>query len=193
VTTTLFIAARLLALITIALASVAAQAAWQTYTSASLGYTISYPPGWRVRTDYQYDGMGADHPIAGVAFQIPASRTALTNLSDTSTQVSVESVSDTGNSVACSAARFLPDVQDARELTDGGRRWSVATAEDGAAGNLYTTIVYALLDHSPCVAVRYVIHSTNILNYTVGGTVTAFDGNALLADFDEIRHTLNVH
>ena len=97
--------------------------------------------------------MGADHPIAGVSFQIPVSRTALTNLSDTSTQVSVESVPVSG---VCSAARFLPDVQGdaARELTDGGHRWSVATAEDGAAGNLYTTIVYALLDHSPCLAVR---------------------------------------
>jgi hypothetical protein len=188
----LSIAARLLALITVSLASLAAQAGWQTYTSASPPYTISYPPGWRVHTDYQYEGMGAGRKIAGVAFQIPVSRTALTNLSDTSTQVSVESVPP-GNGVACSAARFLPDVQDARELTDAGHRWSVATAEDAGAGNLYTTIVYALLDHSPCLAVRYVIHSTNILNYTVGGAVTAFDDNALLADFDEIRRTLAVH
>ena len=186
------IAARLLALITVSLASLAAQAGWQTYTSASPAYTISYPPGWRVHTDYQYEGMGAGRKIAGVAFQIPVSRTALTNLSDTSTQVSVESVPGSGE---CRAARFLPDVRDdvARELTDGGHRWSVATAEDAGAGNLYTTIVYALLDHSPCLAVRYVIHSTNILNFTVGGAVTAFDGNALLADFDEIRHTLSVH
>jgi hypothetical protein len=185
----LSIAARLLALITVSLVSLAAQPGWLTYTSASPAYTISYPPNWRVHTDYQYEGMGAGRKIAGVAFQIPVSRTALTNLSDTSTQVSVESV-PTG---ACSAARFLPDAQDVRVLADGGRRWSVATAEDAGAGNLYTTIVYALLDHSPCLAVRYVIHSTNILNYTVGGAVTPFDGNALLADFDEIRHTLSVH
>jgi hypothetical protein len=165
----------------------AAPTGWRTYTDEKLGYAISYPAGWTLDKHYIYGGFGPDHEIRGVAFQIPQSLTKGTNLSASRTVLSVETVQ--GNT--CNAARFIPDPPYQKTIHDGRRRWSTASATEGAAGNFYETAVFALPERSPCIAVRYSIHSTNIGNYDPG-TVQPFDRAGLLKTFAAIRHTLGL-
>lgn len=160
---------------------------WQTYKDQRLGYSISYPASWKPDTNYIYAGFGPDHEIHGVAFQIPQTLTKGTNLSANLTSLSVEGLP--GNH--CRAARFIPNPSYQKMVQDGGRSWSTAKSSEGAAGNFYDTVVFALPESSPCLAVRYSIHSTNISNYDPG-SVQPFDRVGLLKTFATIRHTLRV-
>lgn len=171
--------------------SSAAQAAppsWRTYTDHVLGFTISYPSDWKVDPRYVYAGFGPDHDIHGVAFAIPSSLARGTNLSPNMTIVSVESVP--GGS-KCDASRFIPDPQDLKTLHNAGRIWATANTQDAGAGNFYDFAVFALPGTSPCLAVRYTIHSTNIGNYDPG-TVKEFDRAALIKTFSAIRRSLHL-
>ena len=161
-------------------------AAWKTYTNHVLGYSISYPADWRVIVDYVYPGFGPDHPIKGVAFEIPSVISARTNLSPHLTNVSVESRQGRG---PCDARRFIPNPDDMHDVTEFGRIWSVATQHDAAAGNRYDIKVFVVKNSSPCIAVRYFIHWMNFANYTPG-TVREFDRPALIRMFDQVRKTL---
>ena len=161
---------------------------WQTYTNVTLGYSISHPVGWRVDPKYVYAGFGPDKLIKGIAFEIPAAMARGTNLSSNLTNISIESRPSHG---ACDARRFIPEPEDMHTVNQFGRTWSVATTSDAGAGNFYDITVFVLKDSSPCLAVRYFIHSTNIGNYDPG-TVRAFDRAALLRTFDQIRRTLSL-
>ena len=158
-------------------------AGWKTYADAALGFTIAYPPDWSV--DPARRSPGPDGDIPGVAFGIPASLAAGTNLSADLTGVTVDHV-DAG---VCDAGRFLADPQDLHHLTDPSGTWSVATMTDAGAGQSYEMTVYARKGRTACLAVRYVIHSSNLENYEPGA-VKPFDRAALVALFDRIRATL---
>lgn len=163
-------------------------AGWKTYSDTKLGYSISYPPHWRVITDHVYPGFGPDHPIPGVAFEIPQPLTKGTNLSSNLTRLSVESVPFVAGK-RCDVARFIPDPRNVRLLHENGMAWIAGDTDDAGAGNLYEITAFALPNSKPCLAVRYFVHSTNIGNYD-SGTVKAFDRKELLMMFDAIRRTL---
>jgi len=165
-----------------------ANAGWLTFRDQKLGYSISYPKGWTIDKKYVYAGFGPDHEIQGVAFHIPASMARGTNLSDNLTEVSLESVDGAGR---CDAARFLPDPQNVHSIVENGMTYSTATSEDAGAGNFYDETIFALVGSSPCVAIRYFVHSTNFDNYDPG-TVQKFDAALLESKFDRIRWTLTV-
>jgi hypothetical protein len=168
------------------MAVAAAPEGWKTYTNHVLGYSISYPGDWRVVVDYVYPGFGPDHPIKGVAFEIPSTISARTNLSPHLTNVSVESREGRG---PCDARRFIPDPADMHDVAEFGRTWSVATQQDAGAGNRYDIKVFVVKNSSPCLAVRYFIHFMAFENYTPG-SVRRFDRAALIRQFDAVRKTL---
>jgi hypothetical protein len=91
----------------------------------------------------------------------------------------------------CTADIFLKQDVHAVNITENGVSYSVASSSDAAAGNLYEERVLALKGSSPCTAVRYFIHSSNIGNYPAG-TVKEFDHDALVSAFDAIRQTLKL-
>ncbi len=159
--------------------------AWQTYTDAKYGFSISYPLGWKVDAKYVYDALGPGKGIPGVAFMIPVSMASGTNLSSDS-YIAVEFMPA---APVCDSGRFLDYVDKSFAMTDAGRRYSYAEVGEGAAGNYYEQRIYALTDSKPCVGVRTFLHSTNIGNYDPK-TVRQFDREALLAQFDRIRRTL---
>lgn len=162
---------------------------WKTYNNQIAGYAISYPADWKVDVHYVYPGFGPDHDIHGIAFTIPRSMTRHTNLSPNMTGVSVETVNGRGR---CNATRFLPDAQELRKLRNAGRTWSTANMQDAGAGNFYDIAVFAVPGSSPCLAVRYTIHSTNIGNYDPG-TVREFDKTALVKLFAKVRQSLRLY
>jgi hypothetical protein len=155
------------------------------YSDAKLGFAIAYPPYWTVNSAYKYEALGAGKAIPGISFTISAQRIAGTNLAG-DTRLSVERLAGPG---ACQAGRFVDSAQNQHTQTSGDRTYSVATSSEGAAGNLYEETVYALPGTSPCIAIRYFIHSTNIGNYDPG-MVKEFDRDALMKTFGRMRRSL---
>ena len=161
---------------------------WLTFASSEYGFSLRYPPGDTVNGGYVFDGFGPGHDITGVSFTIPKTMTTGTNLS-ADTRLSVETIPD---AAACVATAFIPGpAENLRTVTENDTDYSVATSSEAGAGNIFDTTVYALIGTSPCLAVRYFIHSANIQNFDPG-TVTEFDRGALIAEFDAIRKTLVV-
>jgi hypothetical protein len=156
------------------------------HTYATSTFSIVYPDGYTVNEAYAYQGV-PNKPIPGVKFVIPGTTATGTNLSLDS-GVSVESLP---RAKACTGDIYIYQNVKAHDLTIGSTTWSVASTSDAGAGNFYEEEVYALKDSKPCTAVRYLIHSTNIDNYPAG-TVTAFNRDSLVRDFDSIRDSLQL-
>lgn len=177
----------LIAVAAAAMTMAAAHAApWKHYTEATLGYTIAYPANWSIDTGYVTSNLGPGHDIHGVAFTIPASMAAGTNLGSDS-KLSVESLPGSN----CTPSQFVDPADDVHTVHANGLSYIAATSEDAGAGNRYETDLFVVNDTSPCIAVRYFIHSSNIANYDPG-TVTQFDHARLIGWFDRIRATLKL-
>lgn len=157
-----------------------------THTYATSTFSIVYPDGYTEDQGYAYQGV-PNKPIPGVKFIIPGTMATGTNLSADS-GVSVESLP---RAKACTGDIYIYQNVKAHDVTIGSTVWSVASTSDAGAGNRYDEMVYARKGSSPCIAVRYIIHSTNIGNYEPGA-VQEFNRDTLLADFDKIRDTLTL-
>ena len=162
-----------------------APAGWVRYSQA--GFSIDAPAGFTPDPAHDYTALGPGKDIKGFALTIPASLAKGTNLGADS-YIAVETMPGTS---PCTAAPFLDSPTSAPSVTSGGITYSVATANDAGAGNFYDETVYAVTGSSPCVGVRYFIHSLNIGNFDPGA-VKAFNQTALVAQFDAIRATLKL-
>lgn len=156
-------------------------------TYATSTFSIQYPSNFTVDESYTYDQFEGK-PIEGVRFTIPASAAEGTNLSS-DTYISVEWLPRAKN---CTGDIYIPANVKAVELSMGTTTYSVATSSGAAAGNLYEEQVYAIKGSKPCTAVRYYIHSGNIMNYPQEGegAVQEFDRADLLQKFDAMRNSL---
>jgi membrane-bound inhibitor of C-type lysozyme len=156
----------------------------QIFASSTAGFTLRFPQNYTVNTKHVYSADGPNKTIKGVSFTIPASATTGTNLSK-DTYIAVETLP---NATSCTADMFMSGAK-ASTFSDSGVDYSVATTSGAGAGNLYDEAVFAIPGTSPCTAVRYFIHSTQVGNYPAG-TVTAFNKAGLINEFDLIRRTL---
>lgn len=158
----------------------------QTYASTTLGYAFEYPPTYTLNDKYVYQ-FGATKTINGVSVTIPASMATGTNLSS-DTRVSIEQLP---RATTCTADIFIIDNVVAAPVVDSekGTEYSYASSTTAGAGNLYEELVFAIPGSTPCTAVRYYVHSSNIGNYPAG-TVQEFDRSALLNSFHDIRRSL---
>jgi|CXWL01.1.fsa_nt_gi hypothetical protein len=155
------------------------------YANLDLGFSLRYPADFLVNASYAYEGLGDEKQISGVAFSVPKKKTEGTNLSPDS-KVSVEVIPNTPH---CSARMFIRDPRSVKPLLEKGESYSFASVKEAGAGNFYEEQVYAFPAASPCIAVRYFIHSTNVANYP-SGTVTEFNRADLLSAFDSVRYSL---
>jgi hypothetical protein len=163
----------------------ATPAGWVRYSQT--GFSIDAPAAFTPDPAHDYTALGPGKDIKGFALTIPAALAKGTNLGADS-YIAVETLPGTS---PCSAAAFLSSPTAAPSVTTNGITYSVATGNDAGAGNFFDETVYAVQGASPCLAVRYFIHSLNIGNFTPGA-VKAFDRPALIAQFDAIRATLTV-
>jgi hypothetical protein len=157
-----------------------------THSYATSTYSITYPDGYTANESYAYQGV-PNKPIPGVKFVIPGTMATGTNLSMDS-GVSVEQLP---RAKSCVGDIFIYQNVKSHDVTVGSTVWSTASTSDAGAGNFYEEQVFAIKDSKPCTAVRYFIHTTNIDNYPAG-TVSAYNRDALLKDFDSIRDTLQM-
>lgn len=156
----------------------------QIYATSTLGLTVRFPQGYTLDQAYTYSGLGAKKLISGIKMTVPARAVEGTNLSK-DTYVSVEFLPA---ATTCSADKFSTSKK-TTAFTDNGIEYSVATSSEGAAGNIYDEAVFAIPGSSPCTAVRYFIHSTNLANYPAG-SVVEFNRAGALNEFDNIRRSL---
>lgn len=156
-----------------------------TAVFATSTYSVTYPTSFTVDPNFQNTSVSAAKPIAGVKFTIPETHATGTNLSADSF-VSIEQLP---RAKSCTGDIYLAANVLARSVSDNGVTYSVATSTEGAAGNRYEEMVFAIAGSKPCTAVRYHVHSTAIENYPAG-SVREFDRAALIAAFDQIRTSL---
>lgn len=161
----------------------------QSYAEGSGAFSVRYPQGYTIDPDYQYQYLGPGREIYGVKMTIPASLAAGKNLSSYDTGVSVEMIPAVQG---CNAGLFLERADDLQNIVEEGVEYSFASTNGAAAGNFYEEKVWAYPYTNPCIAVRYLIHSTNIGNYEPGA-VQEFDRAGLLEQFDKIRRSLTIN
>ena len=167
----------------------------RVYVDSKTGFSLRLPgtdvsdqDGYMANNTYRYQAPSPGKEISGVSFSVPSSMTQGTNLSS-DTYISVEWLPGLQN---CFASSFFGDKNVVNlNLTENNTTYSVASMTDAGAGNHYEEMVYAISGTNSCVAMRYSIHYTDIENYEPT-TVKEFDKAALLAEFDQIRHSLVV-
>jgi len=160
----------------------------QTYSDSANGFSIRYPAGYRIDNEYRYQALGPEKEIGGIKFIIPQEMGTGTNLSSNDTGVSIEEISNIQN---CDASLFVYPNTKITSIDDNGITYSIASTSDAGAGNFYEETVWAFPGTNPCKAIRYLIHSTNIGNYTPG-TTKEFDRKTLIEQFDAIRKSLTL-
>jgi cytoskeletal protein RodZ len=158
-----------------------------SYASTTAGISLRYPQGYTVNEAYINTSVNPSKPISGVKFTVPTQVATGTNLSADS-GVSVEWLPRANK---CTGDIYLAANVRPIELADNGVSYSVATSSSAGAGNMYEEYVFAIASSSPCTAVRYFIHTTQLANYPEG-SVREFNKAALLAEFDEIRRSLQL-
>lgn len=161
----------------------------KAYANSSKGFSIRYPNGYTVKESYKYQEFGPGKDILGIKFIIPKTMADGTNLSSFDTGVSVEEIPNVQD---CKAGLFIDQPSAITSADDNGVSYSVAEGNGAGAGNFYEEKVWAIPGTSPCMAVRYFIHSSNIGNYPTG-TVKEFDRQALLNQLDKIRQSVIIN
>jgi membrane-bound inhibitor of C-type lysozyme len=156
------------------------------YLNSKMGFTLRYPEGYSVDSSYKYQALGPGKDISGVKFIIPQSFASGTNLSGFDTGVSVEAIPDV---LDCNASLFLSNKVIPQTITDNNVEYSFASSTDAGAGNRYEEYVWAFPGTNPCLAVRYFIHYGVLENYPEG-SISEFNRDALINQFDKIRHSL---
>jgi len=156
------------------------------YLDSGTGFSVRYPAGYSIDASYKYQELGPGKDISGVKFIIPASLAQGTNLSSFDTGVSIEIIPAVQD---CNAGLFMDGDSEIQTVRDNGIDYSYALTVQAAAGNRYEEEVWAIPWTNPCIAVRYLVHSTEIGNYPEGA-VSEFDGEALMNQFEMIRYSL---
>ena len=165
----------------------------QTYATST--FSIQYPSDYTLDESYTYNEFEGK-PVSGVKLAVAASFTAGTNLSSDS-YLSVEWLP---RAQTCTGDIYIvPNVRPV-DLLVGSTTYSVATTSEAAAGNQYEERVFAIKNSSPCTAVRYFIHSTNLANSQSTTSsemdeqtaMREFDRAALLRSFDAMRDSLTL-
>ena len=159
------------------------QMATTTYSGST--FTLVYPVDFTVDPAFSNQEVNPAKPISGVRFTVPGAMATGTNLAS-DTFLSVEWLP---RAKKCSADIYLHDNVASQEVSDGAVVYSMASTSGAAAGNRYEEVVYALPNSSPCTAVRYFMHYSDIGNYPAG-TVQEFDRAKLTSIFDDMRRSL---
>lgn len=158
-----------------------------TYMNYNLGLSMRYPSDFKVDEDYSYAGLGRDTQIRGTSFAVPESKLKDTNLLP-GTQVSIEVIP---NMPSCNVQFFMADPNNIRSFIEGDVLYSSAVKKNANAKDEYEEQVYAISGASPCIAIRYSIHSAPSTSYNAS-EMRAYAREDLISVFDTMRRSLIV-
>jgi hypothetical protein len=157
-----------------------------TYMNYNLGLSMRYPSDFDVNEEYVYS-VGRNSQIRGVSFSVPDSKLRNTNLL-AGTQLSIEVIP---GMPSCNAQIFISDPDTIHSFLENDVLYSSAVKKKGNAKDEYEEQVYAVSGASPCVAVRYSIHSAPMTSYGAS-SMRAYEREDLISAFDSMRHSLVV-
>jgi hypothetical protein len=150
----------------------------------ALGYTDEFAP---VNSGMPFNNKGT--PLLTLALIEPALFTPVTNLSETYLLLAAS------QDPAIVSACIQPVAGDGEKITGqvilNGYTFTRSEFSDAGAGNFYELIAYRTAWENTCYEVIFLIHSTNIGNYTPG-TVVEFDHAALLDKLETVLNTFMV-
>lgn len=156
-----------------------------TTTYSGSTFSIVYPVDFTVDPAFSNEEVNPAKPISGVRFTVPGTMATSTNLAADSF-LSVEWLPRAKN---CTGDIYLRDNVKPVEMSDGMAMYSMASTSGSAAGSSYEEMVYAIKGSSPCTAVRYFIHYSDLGSFTPG-TAAEFDKAKLMSIFDDMRRSL---
>ncbi len=147
------------------------------YASSTMRIAFKYPKTFTLNESYANLSVNPNKPIGGVKLTMSAaSGTPL--LPDTG--ISFEQLP---RAKSCTGDIYLAANVKAVPYTDGTALYSVATSSSSDATSRTEEVVFAVASSSPCIAVRYFIH-------TAASSSAPFDRTALISEFDKIRQSL---
>lgn len=152
-----------------------------TYASSTMRIAVQYPPEFNVQEQYAYTRVSPTKPISGVKFLVPASFTEGNNLAPDS-GISIEQLPRANT---CTGDIYLKANVRAQQATEGAVSYSLATSSETVGSDTFEEMVFAVPSSSPCVAVRYFLHSV-----AAGTSTTSYDRATVVSAFDEIRRSL---
>lgn len=152
------------------------------YASTTLKFSLRYPQGFIVQEQYAYTRVSPTKPISGVQFAVPGAYTAGTNLAPDS-GVSMEVLPRANK---CTGDIYIKANVKAQPITTGTVSYSVATSTETVGTDTYEEAVFAVTGSSPCIAMRYFLHTT------AGTSTQPYDRTAVLTAFETIRNSLSV-
>ena len=146
---------------------------WSLYTNAACGFSLRYPPGSLVTL--KLDGNA---------------RIYLPHASGTNLQEKyLEDICTTPPAACASplAEGYAPGYLASETKVLNGIQFTVQSAAEGAAGNLYAWEAYSTQQDATCGTLTFVLHSTAAANYDP--PLAEFDPIAERAVFSEIAST----
>ena len=120
---------------------------WSTYTNATYGFQLQYPPGGSLVTDTP----------TSARIQLPIEPD--TNLAEKYLDISVQE--DVSPCLSPQAAGWAPSSLTPTTETYNGLEFTVVSAGEGAAGSYYAWTGYSTVNGSICVSLTFVMHSLN--------------------------------
>lgn len=158
-----------------------------TYINYNLGLSMRHPSDFMVNEEYVYAGFGRNNQIRGVSFSVPEEKLKGTNLLQ-GTQISIEVIS---GMPSCNAQIFISNPDTIRSFLENDVLYSSAVKKNANAKDEYEEQVFAVSGASPCVAVRYSIHSAPEASYEASA-LRAYSREDLISAFDSMRRSLVV-
>ena len=162
-----------------------------TFTDTGKTFSFSYPKQYVLSggdigytQDWSYLATYGDMGLILARVNIPRTFfTEKTNFGDARFTI--------GTSVAPGAVKNCLNFQYAKSgtmstTTINGRQFTKIQFTDAGAGNFYETTSYRMVYNSQCYAIEYIIHSSNIYNYSPDQGVKAFDKAKIISVLEGI-------
>lgn len=173
-------------------------ASWQTYQDSAKGLSVSYPLDFDVMTD-NLPGSDASWRansggVSGMTLftlTVPKAFEPQTNFADAKFTIGKS------NDAAAVKDCLTPDPSGGPGAATStvfvnGTNYTVFTASDAGAGNLYDSTSYRTVLDGACYAIEYTIHSTQLANYPASYGLTQFDEARVKDVLDRIVSTVTL-
>lgn len=160
--------------------------ATKTYEDAEYDFQFDYPANYIFNDTDEIYMFLTENPLLSVS--VPSEEFSGTNLSEA--QFIVGASEDENIMAKCEEKQA--GEEDLGEKIINGRFFRVFQRADSAAGNLYDSMLYRLLDDDVCYEIALLLHSGNIGNYEPG-TVLEFDKEEILKKLEEILKTFKIN
>ena len=162
-----------------------------TYTDMGKTFSFSYPNQFTLSggdigysQDWSYENNNADLGMLFTKVIIPRSfLSGKTNFGEAKFTVGTSADPD---AVKNCLINSYGEMGTTTEVTINNQKFTKINFTDAGAGNLYDTTSYRTILNGQCYAIEYIIHSSNIYNYSPDQGVKEFDKAKVTAQLESM-------